>query len=118
MSNSANPSPEPQAGTADEEPSVDDLFDVLTDVRRRHVLTILAGRDASMAVDALARTVAGRVHDADPASLDESRIRDVHVALHHVHLPKLDEVGLVDYDRDDGAVETTGTADAVPIEIE
>lgn len=118
MSNTANPYPEPPAGTSDEKPSVDELFDVLTESRRRRVLTVLAERQAPVDVDELARAVTRQENDADPAALSESTVHEVHVTLHHVHLPKLNEVELVDYDRDDRTVETTTTTDAVPIEIE
>lgn len=116
MSNSANPYPEPRVGT--DEPSVDDLFDVLTKARRRTVLTILADRQSSMGIKELATAVAAREKETAPATLSESTVHEVHVTLHHVHLPKLDDVALVDYDRDERTVETTDTTDAVPIDIE
>ena len=117
MSNSANPYAESHASTADE-PSVDELFDVLSQTRRRTVLSILTERQSAMDVSALADEVAARETDAAPATLSESTVHEIKVTLHHVHLPKLDDVELVDYDRDDRTVTTTNTTDAVPIDIE
>jgi predicted transcriptional regulator len=118
MSNSANPSPEHREDTAAKETPVDELFDVLTDVRRRHVLSVLSGRQSAMDVESLSDAVAAREYDADPSVLSESTIHEVHVTLHHVHLPKLADSGLIEYDRDDRTVETTETTDGVPIDIE
>ena len=110
MSNSANPFPEPRADTSENEPSVDQLFDVLSESRRRRVLSILTEHRSPMDVERLASAVAERE--------SASTARDVHVTLHHVHLPKLDEAALVDFDREDGTVAPTATTDAVPIDIE
>jgi len=104
--------------SATDEPSVDDLFDVLTAERRRRVLSILVGRDAPVAVEALAEDVAAQEEDVAAVTVSESTTREVHVSLHHVHLPKLDEAALVDYDRDGRTVTATVTSDAVPIDIE
>ena len=117
MSNSATSHSEPEESAVEEESSVDELFDVLRKSRRRAVLSILAGRQSPTNVQDLAHTIAVRENDVAPASLSESTIREVHVTLHHVHLPKLDEASLIDYDREEQTVETTN-ADAVPIDIE
>lgn len=118
MSNSANPYPEPRADTTDDEPSVDELFDVLTEARRRSVLSILEGRRTSMEVEELAHAVAVRENDVASATVSEATAHEVHVTLHHVHLPKLDEATLVNYDRDDRTVAPTDTTDAVSIDVE
>lgn len=117
MSNSANSSPEPHAST-DDEPSVDELFDVLSETRRRRVLAILTERQSSMDVSELAHAVAAQENDVAPVTLSQSTVHEVQVMLHHVHLPKLDEATLVDYDRNDRTVATTNATDAVPIDIE
>ena len=117
MNDSANPTPRSRDGPTENEPSVDELFDVLGDERRRRVLAVLAERQSPIDAKQLAFAVATRGND-DTVTLSESVVEDVHVTLHHVHLPKLDEAGLVDFDRDDHTVATTTAADAVPIDIE
>ena len=107
-----------RAGTASTDLSVDDLFDVLSTARRRAVLAVLTGEHSSMDVESLARDVAARERDVAPVTLSESIVEEVHVTLHHVHLPKLDDVGLVDYDPDDRSVTAVETTDAVSIDIE
>lgn len=118
MSNSANPYPESRAGTTDDESSVDELFDVLTEARRRSVLSILEGRRTSMDVEELAHAVAVRENGVDSDRVAETTVHEVHVTLHHVHLPKLDEATLVNYDRDDRTVAPIDTTDAVSIDVE
>lgn len=107
-----------QLGTAGNESSIDDLFEILTDGRRRTALSVMSGRESPMDVEALARAVAARESDVAPASVSDPVLEAVHITLHHVHLPKLDDVSLVDYDRDEKTVAATSTADAIPIDIE
>lgn len=66
----------------------DTLLDVLGHHRRRLVLHALARADGVLSDEELVRAVAGTGAD----SSDESSIR---LSLHHVHLPKLRESGLV-----------------------
>ena len=118
MNNIANPHSETSTSTTDTEPSIDDLFAVLTEARRRTVLSVLTESTSPMDVESLATRVAARERDVDADSLSESTVEDVHVTLHHVHLPKLDDAGLVDHDRENGTAATTGAGDTVPIDIE
>lgn len=68
---------------------LDSLFGVLADRRRRRLLAYLAGTDDGVAtVSELADHVAA--DDADPER--------VTVSLHHAHLPRLEDAGIVEYD--------------------
>ena len=75
--------------------SMNQLFDVLADERRRRLLAYLHRKDGDVAslselIDYLV------VHEADSvADLDTD---DVAISLSHKHLPKLVDVGLVEYD--------------------
>ena len=98
--------------------SVDDLFEVLSEGRRRTILTVLTERRSSMEVERLAHAVAAREDATGSGTPSESTVERVHLTLHHVHLPKLDEAALVDYDREAGSVVATDAADGVPIDVE
>jgi hypothetical protein len=86
------------------------LFDVLDDPLRRRVLYELDPADGPVALADLAERVADVEGGsaARPPSADGTTVADrVAVRLHHVHLPKLDEYELVEYDRRDKTVEAS-----------
>ena len=105
MSDTVNPYSERRTRAPGQEPSLDDVFDVLTEARRRAVLSVLSDRGSSMDVEALAAAVAAREHDVDRDVVPESTLEEVPVAA------------LVDYDRDARTVSTTDATDAVPIDV-
>lgn len=71
---------------------------VLSSTRRRVTLDVLARRGDSVHLRDLAAAVAER--EDGPASPDGGVVDRVAVSLHHVHLPKLSDHDLVDYDRE------------------
>ncbi|ELZ81012.1 hypothetical protein C453_18785 [Haloferax elongans ATCC BAA-1513] len=73
--------------------STDELFDILSDHRRREIIVELGSQTSPVTLFGLAGTLSQR----DPSHrglVDEELI----VMLHHIHLPKLDRAGLVEYD--------------------
>lgn len=85
------------------------LFSALANEHRRAVLSSLHRVDADgMAVPELVDEVAQLIHDVEGPS-DEHRHRTA-TLLHHIHLPKLEDAGLLVYDREEErVVATTGT---------
>mgnify|MGYP006291397393 CR=1 FL=1 len=92
------------------------VFEVLESSRRRHVLSILRQRNCELPDAELATMVAARESDCDcPTDVDEDRLRQVQLSLHHVHLPKLERVGLIE--RSHGDSQTVALAgDIGPLE--
>jgi DNA-binding transcriptional ArsR family regulator len=82
------------AAEVDAEPSVSDCFEAISNARRRQALAALSDGE-EQSVTELADSVAART-DADPER--------VHLSLLNVHLPKLADLGLVAYDREDERV--------------
>lgn len=82
------------------------IFESLANCRRRTVVSILLNRDSSLTE----RELAGLLVETDPGEPDtesiSERIRTIHTDLCHVHLPRLESAGLVNWDR----VEATVTA--------
>jgi len=75
-----------------------DLLDALAHERRQRVCEVLAGADREfLPLDALSERVAARHESGADGAADP---RTVRVELHHVHLPKLDEAGLIEYDHE------------------
>jgi DNA-binding transcriptional ArsR family regulator len=82
--------------TAGDEDELDTAFELLADRRRRAVVEVLRAAprgvvEFSELVDAVA--VDG---DGDPEALAST--------LYHRHLPKLDDAGVVEFDREEGVV--------------
>ncbi|WP_459192994.1 DUF7344 domain-containing protein [Halosimplex sp. J119] len=82
----------------------DALFELLADPRRRRLLEVL--EETGRGERAPLADLSERVAVAEGTTEGEAR-HGVAVALHHVHLPKLDEAGLVEYDPETRVVETT-----------
>lgn len=102
---------EPPTDTdGDGELSLDTLYALLADRRRRTVLSILAARDRSMTVSDLASAIL-EFDDADAGSGYEDELTRIGVALVHVHLPRLADAGIVEYDATHGLVEPTAELD-------
>ena len=97
------------AGDRDEEPRpfIDDVFGALADWRRREVSRFFIETDAETAsVDDLALLVAGcRPGDAEGPPPAHG---DLVAALEERHLPRLDAVGVIDYDPRSGTVRYRG----------
>ena len=64
--------------------------------QRRVVLELLADRTTAVGLEELAASVAERETPGQTATSTETQ--RVMTGLHHVHLPMLDDVGVVDYD--------------------
>ena len=60
--------------------------------RRHQILDILTERSDSMDIEELAAELV--VLDDDPTIITEESIEGVTIALHHVHLPKLEDEGV------------------------
>lgn len=98
------------------ETALDEVYGALADERRRQVVSTLTHESVPIDVETLARRVTVREACADTAMVTEERIREVCLSLYHHHLPKLADVGLIEYDTEEKVVE--GLADAVdPVNV-
>ena len=64
--------------------------------RRRTALDALVDADEPMDLHDLAVTVAAR--ETGVADVDDETVQRVALSLHHAHLPKMEELGVVGYD--------------------
>ena len=94
MSNSKNQTPFDSIRANDQHLTPDHLFDVFASERRRILLAVLHERSPPVSTVDLAEAVAGREADDAPRDL----VDRVQVSLHHAHLPKLSDSGIVAYD--------------------
>lgn len=79
----------------------DDVVGSMTDGRLDKVLAVLESDGQTVRRDVLAHRIAAR--EADGESWADA-VEAVRTELHHVHLPKLEGAGLVEYNDDDGTV--------------
>lgn len=101
-------------GTEDEKLSHDDLFHVLQNRRRRRVLQYLVdGGDGPFEMRAIAEQVAAWEYDTSCEGLASDQRQRVYVALYQSHLPKLADVGLIDYDKNRGTVASRASIEQV-----
>lgn len=86
------------------------LFEILADDQRRHILTFLhsAGKPVTLA-EIIDHVVVREQGVSSDDLLEEERTR-VALALHHTHLPKLMDAGMVTYDHTEETIAPAASA--------
>lgn len=92
------------SGTAGGENPIDKVFDVFMAAERRHAIRLLQEADEPIAIADLAHEIAGQ--DLDPPETvapfaDVLRARNY---LKHVHVPKLADENVVEYDEEGNTI--------------
>ena len=90
--------------------SRDDVFEALSNERRRCVLFYLQEQPAAVPLGELVDHVTAWQYDQPLSNLDPSDRMCVYSALHQVHLPYLEATGFVEYDLDAGVITVTDAA--------
>ena len=88
--------------------AIDEVLTLLSDRYRRHVLACLDGMPPPVALEDLTDQVAGREFQQPPDNVSMIKRTQIATALHHTHLPKLEEAGIIVYDTDEGKVTDIG----------
>lgn len=84
-----------------------EVYDLLSNARRRFVISYLRDRDEPVELNELSRDVAAWENETDVENLTDQQIKRVYVSLYQTHVPKLSESGIVEYDQDSGEVALT-----------
>lgn len=88
------------------------LLEALQSARRRRVVSILANTPhETVTLTSLAVAVTTAEQETAVTAMDQAGLVAVRSSLHHAHLPKLDEVGLLAYDPQTRTVTDTGIDD-------
>lgn len=82
--------------------SLDQVFDVLRAERRRHLLRTLSAACSGVPLDDLVEVVAANLSDGDLGTVDV--YRRVHVSLFQADIPKLADMGVVSWNREQDVV--------------
>ena len=83
---------------------VSEILTLLSDRYRRHALACLDGLPAPVSIEGLTDQVAGREFQQPPDNVSMIKRTQIATALHHTHLPKLEEAGIIEYDTNEGEV--------------
>lgn len=89
--------------SADRRSAVDRTLDAISNRRRRNVLYLLE-EGGSMAVESLADDLLRIEPDSTPEGYHDDDSNPMITTLHHNHLPRLDELGFIDYDQRSGDI--------------
>ncbi|MFW5919681.1 MAG: DUF7344 domain-containing protein [Halanaeroarchaeum sp.] len=88
--------------------SEDELFDVLANQRRRFAVHLLKREeDDTVAIGDMADQIAAWENGIDKAEITGTERKRVYTALQQSHLPKMDEAGVVEFNKNRGTVEPT-----------
>lgn len=84
--------------------SQDSAYDLLSNSRRRYVISALRERKEPMGLNDLSRQLAAWENDVDQDELTDQQVKRIYVSLYQTHIPKLSEAGVVSYDQETGEV--------------
>lgn len=86
----------------------DDVFQAVSNSRRRQVLLSLSQTDGTVSASELAREIAAIENLVDPSEVSGDQRTTVYIALIQTHLGMLDDIGVIAYDERAKQVESTG----------
>jgi len=89
--------------------SPDTILSAVANEHRRAILDALDNAsEKTLEYDVLVDRVADRVRDEDAKWESDEHRQRVRIALHHTHLPKLDEARIIDYEGETDNIRFTG----------
>ncbi|QAU12848.1 hypothetical protein EKH57_08980 [Halorubrum sp. BOL3-1] len=99
--------------------SEDDLFDVLANQRRRFAVHLLKREaDDTLEIGEMAEQIAAWENETDTAEITSSERKRVYTALQQSHLPKMDDAGVVEFNKARGVVEPTAALTDVDVYLD
>ena len=84
--------------------SLDQLFEILKNERRRRVLRYLHDNDGTATLGELAETLAAMENDTTVRQINSSQRKRVYVGLYQCHLPKMDGMDIIEFEKNRGNV--------------
>lgn len=91
----------------------DEIFEILSNERRRFILFYLKTRDSPVRLMELVEELAAQEEDTEVDAVPEQARKRVYVSLYQTHVPRLEEVGLITYDPDTKMVSLANEAGAL-----
>jgi DNA-binding transcriptional ArsR family regulator len=94
-----------EARAAESELSLDLIFEILKNQRRREVIRYLREHEQQVTLSDLAEHIAALENDTDVASITSSQRKRVYVGLYQCHLPKMADMDIVHFNQNRGIVD-------------
>lgn len=91
----------------------DTVFEILSNSRRRFMLSYLHEHDGPVDLMDLANEIAAWENDTTVDELTDKQSKRVYVSVYQTHVPKLVSTGLIEYDSDSGLIELSDRADEI-----
>jgi hypothetical protein len=89
--------------------SPDTILLAVANEHRRAILNAMTNAsEKTLEYDVLVDRVADRIRDEDAKRESDEHRQRVRVALHHTHLPKLEEARIIDYETETGHIQFIG----------
>ncbi|ELZ42353.1 hypothetical protein C471_04920 [Halorubrum saccharovorum DSM 1137] len=107
---------EPNADTS--KLSRNDIFDLLSNRRRRFVVHALKRMEEPVELAELSTYVAAWEMETEPEEIDHEDRRSVYVTLRRTHLPKMDEKNVIQFNKSEKTVQSTEILDNIDVHIE
>jgi hypothetical protein len=109
---------ESESTVADQEPAqttlpLDQVFSILKNERRRRVLEYLADADEEVSLSDLAEEIAAQENGKDVVQISSSERKRVYVGLYQCHLPKMDSMDVISFNKPRGIVEVGENVDVL-----
>ena len=99
--------------TGGEELSKTEIFDILSADRRQEVLQYLHRNDGGADIGELAEHIASLECGCAVSQLDSQQRKRTYVGLYQCHLPKMDDMHIVDFNQNRGLIELGPNADQI-----
>lgn len=90
-----------------ETPDLETVLEACGHEHRRILLATLANQQQSISIRDLTNAIVKHNHHLPPTEIDDETFKRAKVGLHQVHLPKLAEMGFIQYDPERKVVEPT-----------
>jgi DNA-binding transcriptional ArsR family regulator len=90
----------------------------LTDKTRRRIVRILSEQTGTVTEQELAKQLQNTFANSKPAVTASERMEKLRIRLHHVHLPKLEESELIEWDKDDQTVAAINDSKQIVSKVE
>lgn len=105
-----------RAPAREEEPPalpLDQVFEIAKNERRRHALRYLRSHEGPVELGTLAEHIAAVENDTTVEAISSQERKRVYVGLYQCHLPKMDDMNIVEFNQNRGLIELGPNADQI-----